>query len=76
MAIFLKIIELSSLFDNVLKTHVERIQNKHLHVHYLGPQIQNELINLISEKIKNNILSRVKDAKYYSIILDCTPDCS
>lgn len=74
--IFLKIIELFSLFDNVLKTHVERIQNKHLHVHYLGPQIQNELINLMSEKVKNNILSRVRDAKYYSIILDCTPDCS
>jgi len=73
---FLKIIELFSLFDNVLKTHVERIQNKQLHVHYLGPQIQNELISLMSEKVKNNILSRVRDAKYYSIILDCTPDCS
>ncbi|KAL4119026.1 hypothetical protein QTP88_011899 [Uroleucon formosanum] len=73
---FLKIIELFSLFDNVLKTHVERIQNKQLHVHYLGPQIQNELINLMSEKVKNNILSRVRDAKYYSIILDCNPDCS
>lgn len=54
---FSKIIELFSLFDNVLKTHVERIQNKHLHVHYLGPQIQNKLINLMSEKVKNNILS-------------------
>jgi len=53
---FSKIIELFSLFDNVLKPHVEKIQNKHLHVHYLGPQIQNELINLMSEKVKNNIL--------------------
>jgi hypothetical protein len=36
---FLKMIELFSLFDNVLKTHVERIPNKNLHVHYLGSQI-------------------------------------
>jgi hypothetical protein len=28
----------------------------------------------MSEKIKNNILSRVRDAKYYSIISDCTPN--
>jgi hypothetical protein len=72
---FLKLIECFSLFDNILKHHLEKIKNKE-HVHYLGPQIQNELISLMSEKVKTNILTMVKDVKYYSIILDCTPDCS
>lgn len=73
---FLKLIKCFSLFDNVLKDHLEKIKNKEQHVHYLGPQIQNELISLMSEKVKSNILTMVKDVKYYSIILDCTPDCS
>ncbi|KAF0686318.1 zinc finger MYM-type protein 1-like, partial [Aphis craccivora] len=73
---FLKLIECFSLFDNVLKNHLEKIKNKEQHVHYLGPQIQNELISLMSEKVKSNILTMIKDVKYYSIILDCTPDCS
>lgn len=30
----------------------------------------------MSEKVKSNILIIIKDVKYYSIILDCTPDCS
>lgn len=51
-------------------------KNKERYVHYLGPQIQNQLISLMSEKVKSNILTMVKDIKYYSIILDCTPNCS
>jgi hypothetical protein len=30
------------------------------------------LISLMSEKVKSNILTMVKDVKYYFIILDCT----
>jgi len=68
---FLKLIECFSLFDNVLKDHLEKIKNKEQHVHYLGPQIQNELISLMSEKVKSNILTMVKDVKsiiYYILL--------
>ncbi|KAF7247743.1 Zinc finger MYM-type protein 1 [Varanus komodoensis] len=43
-------------------------------VHYLGKDIQNELIQLLSGAIKQTFLARVNSAKYYSVILECTPD--
>ncbi|CAM4475658.1 unnamed protein product [Caretta caretta] len=45
-----------------------------MHVHYLGKGIQNELIQLLSNAIKQKILASARAAKYSSIILDCTPD--
>lgn len=36
--------------------------------------IQNEIITLIGNKIKNEIINGIKKAKYYTILFDCTPD--
>lgn len=44
--------------------------------HYCGKDIQNELIELMGEKVKSEIISHAKKSKYYSIIADCTPDIS
>ena len=43
---------------------------------YLPPTIQNKLIELLGKKGKHLILEEIKAAKYFSILLDSTPDVS
>lgn len=77
---FLKAVEMIAQFDIVMREHVSRVQKSQesqIHMsHYLGNTIQNEIITLIGMRIKTFILNSIRAAKYYSVILDCTPDVS
>ncbi|VEN43467.1 unnamed protein product [Callosobruchus maculatus] len=68
------------LWPAIMREHIHRIQASKLDstrmTHYLGDQIQNEIIDLLGTTIKNYILNKVRESKYFSIILDCTPDVS
>jgi hypothetical protein len=63
-------------FDLVMQEHIRRIQCDEIHNHYFGHKTQNELIQLLATEIKKNILEKVRESKYFPIILYCTLDAS
>lgn len=66
---FLGLVDLLSKFDSVMGEHVRRIQNDEIHDHYVGKRIQNELVTLMGDKVRSEIIRRVKSAKYFAVIL-------
>uniref|UniRef100_A0A3B1K7X7 TTF-type domain-containing protein n=1 Tax=Astyanax mexicanus TaxID=7994 RepID=A0A3B1K7X7_ASTMX len=64
------------LMAQLMSEHLRRIDKKEIKDHYLSKTIQNELISLVGQKTKDAIVQKVKDAKYFSVIMDCTPDTS
>lgn len=71
---FLKEVELMTTYDPVMENH--KIKDESSHTHYLNPEMQNELIQIVSSETFRTIVRQIQLAKYFSIILDCTPDVS
>jgi hypothetical protein len=57
-----------------MKTHLEGMQPGR--VRYLSPSIQNEFIDLMGREVDSCIVSKIKEAIYFSIMVDSTPDAS
>lgn len=73
---FLGLIKMFVTFDEVTAEHIRKIKDHETYDHYLGPQIQNEIIELMASKVRETIVNIIKNAKYFSVIMDCTPDIS
>ncbi|XP_065671839.1 uncharacterized protein LOC136089706 [Hydra vulgaris] len=59
-----------------MQDHIQKIINKDIHDHYFGKTIQDEIIDTIGQAVQQEIIARIKSAKYFAVILDCTPDIS
>ena len=59
-----------------MSEHLHRVVSKEIHIHFCGKNIRNELINLLTNCVEENILNQAREAKYFSLILDCAPDKS
>jgi hypothetical protein len=73
---FCQLIEFLAEFDLIMKDHLLHVVDKEVQSHYLRHKIQNELISLLANEIKEEIRRKILKAKYFSVILDCTPDLS
>ncbi|VEN56975.1 unnamed protein product [Callosobruchus maculatus] len=71
---FLNLIALLAKHNSTLKFQLEHLKKGQ--VSYLSKTIQNEIIDIMAKTVRNSILNDIKEAKYYTIMFDCTPDVS
>ncbi|XP_060846436.1 uncharacterized protein LOC132926113 [Rhopalosiphum padi] len=77
--IFLGLIELISQYDPLLAEHVNNVKQSYNNdkvISYFSPIIQNELVIILGQQVKDEILNRINKSKYFSILFDCSPDVS
>ncbi|XP_004208737.2 uncharacterized protein LOC101239823 [Hydra vulgaris] len=76
---FLGIMELIGHYDSILHDHLEKVKasqqsHKRMQAHYLSNDIQNEFIQCCADKVTDVILDEREKCKYFSMIVDATPD--
>ncbi|XP_004207068.3 zinc finger MYM-type protein 1-like [Hydra vulgaris] len=71
--------ELIGHYDSILHDHLEKVKasqqsHKRMQAHYLSNDIQNEFIQCCADKVTDVILDKREKWKYFSMIVDATPD--
>jgi len=74
---FLMLLEFLAEFDPFMGEHIKKFGNQGSgSTSYLSKTIFEEFIEIMAQKVIERITEEVKEAKYYSIIVDSTPDIS
>lgn len=73
---FLELMKLLGKYDPVMREHLTKFSMGTLSVSYLSPDIQNEFIEILGSSVRSSIIDSVKQAKYFTIMFDSTPDLS
>ena len=72
---YLGCIELLAKFDPILQQHLFNFANKGPgYVSYLSAKICDEFVEILGRNVRSVFIKEIKDAKYFSIIVDSTPD--
>ncbi|XP_067130448.1 zinc finger MYM-type protein 1-like [Centruroides vittatus] len=70
-------LEYLSEFDPFLREHMKKYANCGTGtINYLSSTICDEFISIISKDLQLTIVNEIKEAKFYSLIIDSTPDIS
>lgn len=70
---FIEFLEFLKKYDVILADHMSSAKRNAL---YTSPQIQNEILNLLSQHVQNSIVNEIIRAKYFTLIVDSTIDIS
>ena len=74
---FMGLLELIAKFDPFLHAHINQHGNKGSgQTSYLSKTVCEEIIKLMADKVRNSIVADIKQAGYFSISVDSTPDVS
>ena len=71
---FLATFRLLAKYDVILAEHVQSAKEKPKSVTYFSNTSQIEIIDLLGETVKKKIIFEIKNVKYFTIMLDPTPD--
>ena len=70
---FLELVHLQARYDDVLKQHLLTAPRN---CTYLSGDIQNQLIQAMGDDLLSTIIEQVRDAKFFSLLVDETSDIS
>ena len=70
----LDMLELLAQYDDFLKQLIQKHANLGCgHTNYLSSTICEELVQLMGKHVLDEIVTRIKRSRYYSVTLDSTP---
>ncbi|CAF3127814.1 unnamed protein product [Rotaria sp. Silwood2] len=73
---FIQLINLLRRRDPLFDDWFNQKQIEKYQVSYLSAQSQDEFIKLLGEYVQKNIINRLNNSSFYSIMIDSTPDAS
>uniref|UniRef100_A0A0L8I2A3 DUF4371 domain-containing protein n=1 Tax=Octopus bimaculoides TaxID=37653 RepID=A0A0L8I2A3_OCTBM len=73
---FMMAIKFIAEFDPFLHENLEKCKNEKVNITYLSISVYEELIEIMVKHVKDEVMNQINnlDIKYYSIIVDSTPD--
>ena len=70
---FIELVEFRAKTDQILTTHLKKAP---MNASYTSKTIQNQLISVIGDTIRDGIIKDIKDARFFTILADEVTDCS